>query len=74
MRGFANWSPEKLREVCRKGAQAAAASGRAHRFTSEEARKAGKIGGIAASKIPGHMAKIGRLGGMVRWGKSALNE
>ncbi len=41
-RGFAVLSPEKKREVASMGGKAAHEHGRAHRFTSEEARAAGK--------------------------------
>ncbi len=41
-RGFAVLSPEKKREIARMGGKAAHQHGRAHRFTSEEARAAGK--------------------------------
>lgn len=45
-RGFAAMSPEKQREICVKGGRAAQAGGKAHRFTAEEARAAGKKGGV----------------------------
>jgi general stress protein YciG len=41
-RGFAAMSPEKKREIAGMGGRAAHASGRAHRFSTEEARAAGK--------------------------------
>ena len=41
-RGFAVLSPEKKREIASMGGKAAYEHGRAHRFTSEEARAAGK--------------------------------
>lgn len=44
-RGFASMDEEKLREISRKGGKAAHESGRAHEFTPEEARKAGRKGG-----------------------------
>lgn len=40
-RGFAVLSPEKKREIASMGGKAAHEHGRAHRFTSEEARAAG---------------------------------
>lgn len=46
-RGFAAWPPEKRREVSRKGGKAAHAAGTAHEFSSEEARSAGRLGGLA---------------------------
>jgi general stress protein YciG len=37
--------------------------GKAHTFTSEEARQAGKKGGHVLSRDRAHMAEIGRRGG-----------
>jgi hypothetical protein len=42
LRGFAAMSPEKKKEIAGMGGRAAHASGRAHQFSSEEARAAGK--------------------------------
>ena len=42
LRGFAAMSPEKKREIAGMGGRAAHATGRAHQFTTEEARAAGK--------------------------------
>lgn len=42
LRGFAAMSPEKKKEIASLGGRAAHACGRAHQFTSEEARAAGK--------------------------------
>jgi uncharacterized protein len=41
-RGFAAMSPEKKKEIAGMGGRAAHAAGRAHQFTTEEARAAGK--------------------------------
>lgn len=49
-RGFANMSPERLREVARRGGQAAHKAGTAHEFTSEKAREAGRKGGLATQR------------------------
>jgi uncharacterized protein len=46
-KGFASISPERLRELARKGGKSAQARGTAHRFTPEEARIAGRTGGLA---------------------------
>jgi general stress protein YciG len=48
-RGFAALDPEKRRELASKGGKAAHALGRAHEYTSEEAREAGKKGGAVTS-------------------------
>jgi hypothetical protein len=42
LRGFAAMSPEKKREIAGMGGRAAHATGRAHQFTTEEARAAGR--------------------------------
>jgi hypothetical protein len=41
-RGFAGMDPEKQRQIASKGGKAAHEKGRAHEFTSEEARAAGR--------------------------------
>lgn len=45
-RGFASMSKERQREIASKGGKAAHAKGTAHEFTSEEARIAGRKGGM----------------------------
>jgi general stress protein YciG len=62
-RGFAALDPEKQKEIARLGGKAAHAQGKAHEFTSEEARVAGKKGGEAVSRNSEHMRTIGRMGG-----------
>jgi uncharacterized protein len=69
-RGFASMSPERQREIARKGGKAAHEKGTAHEFTSEEARVAGRKGGQAVSKDRAHMALIGREGGQARGAKA----
>jgi general stress protein YciG len=44
-RGFASMSPEKQREIARKGGRAAHEKGTAHEWTPDEARAAGRKGG-----------------------------
>jgi general stress protein YciG len=51
-RGFAMLAPEQVRELARQGGKAAHRAGTAHQFTSEEARVAGRKGGIAAHALP----------------------
>ena len=65
-RGFASMSPEKQREIASKGGRAAHAKGTAHEFNSNEARDAGRKGGVAVSRNREHMAAIGRKGGEAR--------
>src|SRR4026208_1648243 len=45
-RGFASMTPEKQREIASKGGRAAHTKGTAHEWTSEEARSAGRKGGM----------------------------
>lgn len=47
-RGFASMDPDKQREASSKGGKTARDQGKAHKFTSEEAREAGRKGGIAS--------------------------
>jgi hypothetical protein len=42
-RGFASMDPQKQREIAAEGGRAAHASGNAHEFNSEEARRAGAM-------------------------------
>jgi uncharacterized protein len=46
-RGFAAMDRNKVSEIASKGGKAAHAAGTAHQFTSDEARSAGKKGGVA---------------------------
>lgn len=68
-RGFASMDPAKQKEIASKGGRAAHEKGRAHEFTSDEAREAGRKGGQAVSRNRAHMAEIGRQGGLHRAGK-----
>jgi general stress protein YciG len=44
--GFARLTPEERRRCAAKGGRAAHASKRAHRWTTEQAREAGRKGGL----------------------------
>lgn len=48
-RGFAAMSPEKQKEIAARGGKKAHEKGRAHTFTSEEAKQAGAKGGTVAA-------------------------
>ena len=65
-RGFASMNLSRQREIASKGGRAAHAQGRAHEFTSDEARSAGRKGGEVVSRNREHMAAIGRAGGQAR--------
>ncbi len=65
-RGFASMNTQRQREIARMGGKAAHQKGTAHEFTSEEARIAGRKGGVIVSQNRAHMAEIGRRGGEAR--------
>jgi general stress protein YciG len=46
-RGFAGMDPALVRKLASKGGRAAHEQGTAHEFTSDEAKTAGRLGGIA---------------------------
>lgn len=69
-RGFAAMNQEQQRAIASKGGRAAHRKGTAHQFSSEEARKAGYLGGKIVSANREHMAAIGRKGGQ-RAGRTA---
>ncbi|MCB2377423.1 hypothetical protein LGH70_07515 [Hymenobacter sp. BT635] len=48
LRGFAAMDPAEQRRIASEGGKASHESGRGHRFTSEEAREAGRKGGQAS--------------------------
>jgi general stress protein YciG len=49
-RGFASMDRVKQREIASKGGKAAHQKGTAHEWTSEEARDAGRKGGMASHR------------------------
>jgi general stress protein YciG len=49
-RGFASMDPTKQREIASKGGKAAHLRGTAHKWSSEEAREAGRKGGMASQR------------------------
>jgi general stress protein YciG len=49
-RGFASMDPQRQRQIASEGGKAAHEKGTAHEFTSEEAREAGRKGGMARSQ------------------------
>ncbi len=70
-RGFAVMDEDKQKEIASKGGKAAHVQGRAHEFTPEEAREAGRKGGQKIARDREHMVKIGRAGGQARGRKHA---
>ena len=57
-RGFASMDRSKQRDIASKGGKAAHQKGTAHEWTSEEAREAGRKGGMAS-----HRSKQQQQGG-----------
>ena len=49
-RGFASMDRNKQRDIASKGGKAAHQQGTAHEWTSEEAREAGRKGGMASHR------------------------
>lgn len=62
-RGFASLSAEQRKNISSKGGHAAHEKGTAHKFSPEEARKAGRKGGEKTSQNRAYMAEIGKRGG-----------
>jgi len=62
--GFAGMDREKQREIARRGGRAAHQKGTAHEFTADEARAAGRKGGVSVSRDRDYMSRIGRAGGL----------
>ena len=60
---FSRLTTLQRRAIASSGGRAAHANGCAHRFTSEQARAAGKLGGSTISSNRRHMAEIGAKGG-----------
>jgi len=50
-RGFAAMDPKRQREIASMGGKKAQTTGFGHRWTSEEARKAGEKGGRARREV-----------------------
>ena len=62
--GFAGMDRDKQREIARRGGHAAHQKGTAHEFTADEARAAGRKGGVSVSQDREYMSRIGRAGGL----------
>ncbi|MEJ7810914.1 MAG: KGG domain-containing protein [Gemmatimonadaceae bacterium] len=65
-RGFAAMDRERQRAIASEGGRAAHQKGTAHEFNADEARAAGRKGGVAVSGNREHMANIGRRGAEAR--------
>lgn len=65
-RGFASMDRSKQREIASKGGKAAHQKGTAHEWTSEEARNAGRKGGLAShARRRERLAQQGSVGSAV---------
>ena len=60
-RGFASMDRAKQRDIASKGGKAAHQKGTAHEWTSEEAREAGRKGGMASHRRRKEMMDEGGL-------------
>jgi uncharacterized protein len=65
-RGFAVMDKEVQRAIASTGGRASHATGNAHEFSSDEAREAGRRGGLSVSQDREHMREIGRKGGSAK--------
>lgn len=73
-RGLALASPERRREIASAGGRAAQQGGNGRRWTDEQARAAGKLGGEKVSADREHMARIGRMGAAAKMAAAAASE
>ena len=70
-RGFASMDRVKQREIASKGGKAAHQKGTAHEWTSEEAREAGRKGGMASHRRRKEMLE-GQTGAANDMGESSM--
>ena len=78
-RGFASMDRAKQKEIASKGGKAAHAKGTAHEWTSEEAREAGRKGGMASHRrrkqmMEGEQGQASDTGGEITGGGESRNE
>jgi uncharacterized protein len=71
-RGFASMDRAKQREIASKGGKAAHQKGTAHEWTSEEARDAGRKGGLASHKRRREQMGTGGGGGASSEGRNDM--
>ena len=64
-RGFASMDKEKQLEIASKGGRIAHERGLAHKFTSEKAKEAGRIGGLAPKRKEKNEKPMGSLPAVV---------
>ena len=73
-RGFASMDRSKQREIASKGGKAAHQKGTAHEWTSEEARDAGRKGGLASHKRRREQMLSGSAGSTSFSDRSDMND
>src|SRR5438552_13530517 len=61
-RGFAAMDPQRQRDIASEGGRAAHEQGKAHKFTPEEAREAGRKGGMASGAARASRSKARAAG------------
>jgi general stress protein YciG len=64
-RGFASMDRSRQKEIASKGGKAAHQKGTAHEWTSEEARDAGRKGGLASHRRRREQRDVSEARGMV---------
>ena len=72
-RGFASMDRSKQREIASKGGKAAHQKGTAHEWTSEEAREAGRKGGMASHRRKQQQQPTDESGGSSEQASSAFS-
>lgn len=73
-RGFAAMDRKKVSEIASKGGKAAHAAGTAHQFSSDEARNAGRKGGVAPHVRRGRGPRNPNVTSLPREPKEAATE
>lgn len=58
-RGFASMDPAEQRRIASEGGKASHASGQGHKWTAEEAREAGRKGGLTSRRGPSRSTETG---------------
>jgi general stress protein YciG len=62
-RGFASMDPAEQRRIASEGGKASHASGQGHKWTTEEARAAGRKGGLTSRRGPSRPTAEGKAPG-----------
>lgn len=65
-RGFASMDPTEQRRIASEGGKASHASGQGHKWTAEEARAAGRKGGLTSRRGPSRPQAAGAQAAAVK--------